>query len=178
MAEETTKHFEKRTREIAPRYELSTASRERLLAELLCGYYCLGVAQIVFEQQDVEPAAISNFTRLVLAAMREKLGPIKSNLLLPDEFVGELVSLYLRDTPTLGDLAGKLPEYALSAMIFLKESKERDWTFLLIEKLKIRTFCALGMRKDDPIHAVFSVAFPNLIFPYLEVFRCMQPIVA
>jgi hypothetical protein len=152
----------------------SIGRTDEVTGEILWALYCLAVA-ILGED---EFAAEKSIFRLYTARAFEELegllseSPSKS---LTGNSADEAINLYMRERPSLTEMAQQMSEYVSSVEV-QKVEEMKNWSASLSLKAKTRILFRLGVTIDNVAAELIGMSFQIPLLNAIELFRKMRPV--
>ncbi len=152
----------------------SELDAELVAVEVLCALYCLAIAAL---QQD-ELAAESNLFRLFAAKTLEELEKLleeEGTAVFFREISNEAIDLYMRDSPTLRELASSSGVVYFDDLIQEAE-KEQNWMGTFILKAQIRIMDATPVPHGSIWYVGLAHLFAAALLTYVDFFKTLRPV--
>ena len=154
----------------------SELDAELVAVEVLCALYCLAIAAL---QQD-EFAAEPNLFRLFAAKTLEELEKLleeEGTAVFFREICNGAIDLYVRDSPTLRELASSSGVVYFDDMIQITEAeKEQNWMGIFILKAQIRIMDVTPVPHRSIWYVSLAHLFASALLTYGDFFKTLRPV--
>ncbi len=157
---------------IVPRGSLAKA--EPAGGDVLWALYCLAVAVLGEDEFASEKDVFQVYTAKAFEELQCLLSE-SPTMALARNLAEEAINLYMRDLPSLTEMAQQMPQYVSNAEL-QKVEEMKNWSASLSLKAKTRILFRLGISVDNLAAELIGMSFQIPFVNAIEMFRKMRPV--
>jgi hypothetical protein len=152
----------------------SIPKTDEAAGEILWAFYCLAAAILREDEFAFDKETFQIYTTKAFEELQDLLSE-SPNMAAVANFADEAVDLYMRDRPSLTQMAQQMPQY-VSSVEFRKVEEMKNWSAALSLKAKTRILFRLGVKTDNIAAELIGMSFQIHLLNAIELFRKMRPV--
>lgn len=150
------------------------AEIDKVAGEVLCALYCLAAAIIGKDEFAADSDVFHIYTARTFEEIEILLAELPTMVSL-ENLINETTNLYLRERPSLSEMALQLPRY-ISGEELRKVEEMKNWTASFALKAMTRILAQLGTPIGGMAAEFIGASFQIALLHGIDLFKKMRPV--